>query len=139
MIPASVQTPERGCLYGPQGMALPFLRVNPEDVPNVAILLHEPLPTPRASWATSLTSRTPVFLGGRRIKGLLVRVASADDAAAAFEGWGVLRPITAEDVVAEGLVLPKPLRGIRNLVFCVLTLGPMIVGLLFHHPRLPHP
>ena len=63
-----------------------------------------------------------------------MRVVHPDEAHAAFEAWGVARPVTATDVVEEGLLVAKPLTGRRALIFgvtlAVSLFGPLIFRLL---------
>jgi hypothetical protein len=135
-LPPSPEVPSQGYLYGPDGSSLPFLKLNPEDVPNVALLFHEPLRTPRAPLGLGLTGATVVLAGRRNVHGFLLRAAPAVAAATAFGAWGVVRPITAQDVVEEGLLVPKPLRGVRRVVWTATAAIPLIMKLLlFRHHR----
>ena len=132
-VPSGPSKPARTFLFSADGSALPFLRVNPEDVPNVAVLLHEPLPTPRPPLGAFLAARCKGFYGGRPIHGLMVRVSDATRVRAAFARWDVVRRITAEDVLDEHLSLPKPLTRVRGMVYGVVLLVPVLLRIIFRH------
>ena len=122
-----------GYLWSGDGSSLPFLRVGPGDVPNVALLFEGRVPTPRPPWwyfLSPLSGRSPMFVGGRAVGGVLVRLRDPQAAASAFEEWGVVRRITAEDVLEKGLLVAKPLRGWRIVAYAVLFLGPVLVDLV---------
>lgn len=129
----------RSYLWSSAGSSLPFLRIGPADVPNLAIIFNDTLATPRASWwfwLLPLNNRcAPGFRGGRAVRGLLMKVKDPRGAEAAFGRWGVVRPITSEDVLAEGLLVAKPLVGVRAAIYAVSMAGLIIVQLLLRHLR----
>jgi hypothetical protein len=120
-------------LFSADGSALPVLRVNPGDVPNIAIVLDESVRTPRPPFGLVLGCRAPVFAGGRRVRGMLLRVSSAERAAAAFGRWDVVRDVTAQDVIEEDLRLPKPLAGWRAAVYGVVLFLPVVLKIIFRN------
>lgn len=120
-------------LWSGAGSSLPFLRMGAGDVPNLAIVFHDPHDAPRANWWFDLVPwhrRVPFFRGGRKVRGLLLRVAGGSAAADAFEGWGVLRNVRADDVLAEGLFVAKPLAGLRLAAYALLFLAPVLIGII---------
>ncbi len=117
-------------LFGHGGTALHVLRVNAEDVPNVAVIFHRPLKTPRAPLGFQIGARCGFFLGGRTIRGFMARVESPELAAAAFDPWGVVRQVSAADVLDEGLRVPKPLRGWRVAAYAALIIIPFVLRLI---------
>jgi hypothetical protein len=133
VLPAPVR---QAFLWSGDGASLPFLRIGAGDVPNLALIFHEPQHVPRAPLWMMLSplQRGYQFWGGRTVRGLLMRVVHPDEAHAAFEAWGVARPVTATDVVEEGLLVAKPLTGRRALIFgvtlAVSLFGPLIFRLL---------
>jgi hypothetical protein len=129
----SFGSPREAYLWSADGSSLPFLRVGPGDVPNLAILFHEPVRTPSVPWwfeLSPINTNRPLFRGGRLARGLLVRVRDAEAAASAFDRWGVVRRITADDVVEEGLLVAKPLTGMRAVAYGVVVVGSLLVDLL---------
>jgi hypothetical protein len=118
-------------LFGHGGTALHVLRVNAEDVPNVAVIFHEPMRTPRAPLGFQLSARCGFFFGGRTIRGFMARVQDPALAEAAFGAWGVVRQVTATDVLDEGLRVPKPLRGWRVAAYAALLVIPLILRFVF--------
>jgi hypothetical protein len=120
-------------LWSGQGSSLPFLRCGPGDVPNLAVLFNTPQFAPRPPWWFDLlpgNSRIARFRGGREVRGFLMKMRHPSAAAGAFEPWGVVRPITADDVLAEGLLIAKPLKGVRAVVYAGLILTPMVISLV---------
>jgi hypothetical protein len=120
-------------LWSGDGSSLPFLRLGPGDVPNVAILFEGRIATPRPPWwlpFTASSRRAPLFMGGRKVSGVLVRLRRAADAADAFAAWGVVRDVTADDVLAQGLLVAKPLRGWRVIAYAGLLAGPFVIQLV---------
>jgi hypothetical protein len=132
-IPSALEKPDGTYLFSADRSALPVLRVNPEDVPNVAVLFHESIPTPRAPVGMLLFGECSGLLGGRRIHGMLLRVRDAARAGEAFGRWGIVRPVTAEDVIEEHLLLPKPLKGIRAVVYGALLIVPVVLRIVLRH------
>jgi hypothetical protein len=127
-----------GFLWSGHGSSLPFLRNGAGDVPNVAILFHEAIRTPRPPWWLDLSpamSRCALFRGGRAVRGLILRVRHAAEVPNAFGPWEVVRPITAEDVMGEGLRVPKPLAGWRALAYTVIFLATVAVDVVFRLMR----
>lgn len=125
-------------LWSGQGSSLPFLRHGPGDIPNVAIVFNAPQRTPRPPWWHDLlpgATRFALFRGGREVRGFLMRMRSPAAAQEAFSRWGVVRPITADDVLDEGLLIAKPLVGVRAIAYGVLIVGPMVVGLVMRALR----
>lgn len=123
----------QGYLWSGDGSSLPFLRLGPADVPNVAILFERPQKTPRAPWWFAVAppaSRAPLFFGGRSVSGVLLRLRDPHAAAAAFTGWGIVRPISADDVLEKGLRVAKPLRGWRIPAYVILFLAPFVIQAL---------
>jgi hypothetical protein len=134
----AITAPREAHLWSAAGSSLPFLRVGPGDVPNLAVLFSEPLRTPRAPWWFELSpiySRRILFRGGRVVRGVLLRVRDPSAAASAFSGWGVLRGITAEDVVSEGLLVARPLAGLRALAYGAVVVGSMVIDLVLRAMR----
>jgi len=130
--------PREAYLWSAAGSSLPFLRVGPGDVPNVALVFDEPQRTPRPPWwfdLSPLHGRFHYFRGGRRVRGLLLRVADPSAAEQAFARWGLLRQITADDVVEEGLLIAKPLAGRRAIAYAVMVIVPLLADLIFRHLR----
>lgn len=127
--------PRDAFLWSGHGSSLPFLRLRPGDVPNLAIVFHEPRHAPSAPWWFDLTPLNvrcwPTFRGGRDVRGVLLRVADPAAAEAAFTRWGIFRPVTAEDVLEEGLLIGKPLAGRRALVYAGIVLGSLALDVLF--------
>ena len=125
-------------LWSAHGSSLPFLRNGAGDVPNVAVLFHEAIRSPRPPWWLDLSpavSRCALFRGGRPIRGLMLRVRHSVEVHDAFGPWEVLRPITAEDVVGEGLRVPKPLAGWRALAYTAIFLATVAVDVVFRLMR----
>ena len=115
-------------VFSGDGTALPVFRTNPEDIPNVAVIFHEPLRLPKIHPAIHVGPCASVLYAGRRtVRGMLLRVADAATAEALVAHWGVTRQVTVEDVLAEGLFLPKPLRGWRIWAFGALMIGMLIL------------
>lgn len=122
-----------GYLWSGDGSSLPFLRNGALDAPNVALLFHEPITTPRPSWWFDLLptiSRCGLYRGGRKARGLLVRVREARAAGEAFAPWGVVRQIAARDVTEEGLLVAKPLAGWRAVAYTAVVTGPILVEVI---------
>jgi hypothetical protein len=120
-------------LWSGQGSSLPFLRNGPGDIPNVAIVFNTPQRTPRPPWWHDFlpgAARFSEFRGGREVRGFLMRMRSPAAAQEAFSRWGVVRPVTADDVLDEGLLIAKPLAGVRAIAYTVLIVGPVVVGLV---------
>jgi hypothetical protein len=125
-------------LWSGQGSSLPFLRCGPGDVPNVAVLFNTPQLAPRPPWWFDLlpgNARLARFRGGREVRGFLLRMRHPSAAADAFEPWGVVRPITAQDVLDEGLLIAKPLTGVRAVVYAGLIIVPMVISLVMRLAR----
>lgn len=121
-------------LWSAHGSSLPFLRLRPHDVPNVAILFEEPLRTPRAPWwydLSPINTRWLSFRGGRSVRGFLVRLTNTVAVEEAFTPWGVVRRVSADDVLEAGLLVAKPLVGFRAIAYAGLVVGPIVLGLLF--------
>jgi len=120
-------------LWSGQGSSLPFLRCGPGDIPNVAIVFNAPQRAPRPPWWYDLlpgATRLARFRGGREVRGFVMRMRSPAAAREAFSGWDVVRPVTADDVLDEGLLIAKPLAGVRAIVYTVLVVGPIVIGLV---------
>jgi len=120
-------------LWSGQGSSLPFLRCGPGDAPNVAVVFNTPQRSPRPPWWYDLLparTRLARFRGGRDVRGFLVRMRHPEAAAETFSRWGVVRRITAEDVLEEGLLVAKPLGAARGLVYTILVVGPLLLGLV---------
>lgn len=121
-------------LWSAHGSSLPFAGVAPGDVPNLAILFHEPQQTSKPPWwydLSPLTGRCAWrFRGGRPVRGILLKVRSSVAADAAFTPWGVLRQITAQDVLDEGLIVAKPLKGLRALAYAVIFIVPLVIDFI---------
>ena len=120
-------------LWSADGSSLPFLRLGAADAPNIAVLFDGLHPTPRPPWwfhLSPLNRRVPSFIGGRAVRGVLLRLRDPAAAAAAFAGWNVFRPITAGDVLEHGLLVAKPLRGWRIAAYAVMFLGPILIDLI---------
>jgi hypothetical protein len=125
-------------LWSAHGSSLPFLRNGAGDVPNVAVLFHETLSTPRPPWWLDLSpavSRCALFRGGRPVRGLMLRVRHSAEVRDVFGPWEVVRPITAEDVLDEGLRVPKPLAGWRALAYTTIFLATVAVDVVFRLMR----
>lgn len=134
-VPSSEQATERGYLFSADGRSLYVLGIGPADVPNVAVLFHERMKTPRVPMGVALLGHfaSGVFPGGRRIRGMMLRFKSASSVGEAFAGWGVVRSVTADDVVEEGLRVGKPLRGWRIAAYAFAVIGPLIARYLMKH------
>ena len=120
-------------LWSGQGSSLPFLRCGPGDIPNVAIVFNTPQRAPRPPWWYDLlpgATRLARFRGGREVRGFVMRMQNPAAAREAFSRWNVVRTITADDVLAEGLLIAKPLAGVRAIVYTVLVVGPIVIGLV---------
>jgi hypothetical protein len=120
-------------LWSRQGSSLPFLRCGPGDIPNVAIVFNTPQRAPRPPWWYDLlpgAMRVAQFRGGREVRGFVMRMRSLAAAREAFSPWDVVRPVTAGDVLDEGILIAKPLAGKRAIVYTVLVVGPMVFGLI---------
>jgi hypothetical protein len=120
-------------LFSGDGVSLPVMKMNPEDVPNVAVILHEPMRTPQHPWGFLPPF---VFAGRRTVKGFMVRVREPGRARALFGSWNVVRDVTADDVLDEDLRVAKPLRGWRIPVYATIVLMPLLLRILFriaHH------
>lgn len=129
-IPSPLSRPKTQHLFSADGSALPLFRVNAEDIPNLAIILDESVRTPRAPLGIFVGCRAPVIAGGRRIRGMLLRVAEPARAAEAFGRWSVVRDVTAQDVLEERLLLPKPLKGLRAAIYSAVLLLPLVLRIL---------
>ena len=128
----------KGYLWTGYGSSLPFLRNGALDAPNVALLFHEPIATPRPAWWFDLLpmiSRCGLHRGGRKARGLLVRVRDARAAQEAFGSWDVVRQITAADVAEDGLLVAKPLAGWRAVAYAAVVGGPMLIELILRWRR----
>jgi hypothetical protein len=113
---AALASPNEAYLWSAHGSSLPFLRIGPGDVPNIAIIFHEPVRAPRTSWWFYLTPSfggRALVRGGRRMRGVMLAVRNPHAAREAFVRWGIVRQVTAADVVEEGLLVAKPLAGVR--------------------------
>lgn len=135
-----VATVEReSWLFSAHGSSLPVLRLGPEDVPNVAVIFDHPLPTTKPTFGYSagqIMGKTSIlFRGGRPVRGVMLRVRDPERAAAAFARWGVLRNVTADDVVEEGLRVARPLRGWRVAAYAILVFAPLVIDLVFKRLR----
>ncbi|MEX2555830.1 MAG: hypothetical protein WEB06_09370 [Actinomycetota bacterium] len=120
-------------LWSAHGSSLPFLRNGAGDVPNVAVLFHESVGTPRPPWWLDLSpamSRCALFRGGRPVRGLMLRVRHSAEVGDVFGSWQVVRPITAEDVTGEGLRVPRPLAGWRALAYAAIFLATVAVDVV---------
>ena len=102
---------------------MPVARMNPEDVPNIAIIFNERVKMPGSPWGIL----PPFVYRGRRAKGLMIRSADPARVASLFAPWGVVRDVTSDDVLAQDLRVGKPLRGWRTWVYAVLVLIPLIL------------
>lgn len=130
--------PRDAFLFSRQGHSLPFLRSDMLDVPNVAIVFREPIRLPRASWWFGFgprSARSAFYRGGRETRGVLLNVGDPTGARMALESWDVVRPITAEDVIEQGLLLAKPLVGWRALAYALLIGGPALLSLIIRWLR----
>lgn len=131
--------PQRSAfLFGRHGSSLPFLRSGALDMPNVAVLFHDRIRTPRPSlWfdLSPIMSRLALFRGGRPTRGVLLHVTDPGAVAAAMAPWGIVREITAEDVTQEGLLLAKPLVGWRAAAYAAIVVGPVLLNLLLRALR----
>lgn len=85
---------------------VPFLRLNSEDVPNVAIVFHESVPTPRAPIGVDFPGYR-AFGGGRKVPGVMILVVDSSAVQEAFGDWNVLRQVTSQDVFEKGLFRPR--------------------------------
>jgi hypothetical protein len=132
------QLPKDSYLWSSAGSSLPFLRISASDVPNLALVFHETLCTPRPHWwwhVLPLNNSRPSFRGGRAVRGMLLRVKDPAATEAAFARWGVVRPITAEDVLDEGLLVAKPLTGARSIAYAGIMVASIVMQLIFRHLR----
>jgi hypothetical protein len=127
----------QGYLWSGHGSSLPFLRIGPGDVPNLAIIFHEPQRAPGPPWWFLLSplQRWYHFYGGRSVRGLLLRVEGAGAAENALKAWGVVRQVAAEDVVDEGILVAKPLKGKRAILYGAAFAASMLGPLIFRHLR----
>ncbi len=122
------------------GAALPMLRLNPGDVPNVAVLFTEELRQPPGAWfgvggPRAIFGRRGLpdlnaVRGGAPARGLLGRVADPAGASAAFGAWDVVRVATADDILDLELRVPRPLRGWRLAAAAALILVPVVLDVL---------
>lgn len=117
-------------LFSADGTSLPVLRMNAEDVPNIAVIFDHPVQLPRRNPAVGFGPCSLMYLGPRRVRGLMMRVSNTMAAEMLLEPWGVVREITADDVLTERLFLPKPLRGWRILVFAGLLLAMVVMRIV---------
>lgn len=108
--PISNQPQKTEFLYshmGPRGASgVPFLRLNHEDIPNVAIIFHQNISTPRAPIGVDFPGYR-AYGGGRKVPGVMMTVVDAARAQAAFSDWKVVREVTSQDVFEEGLFRPR--------------------------------
>jgi hypothetical protein len=92
------------CLFSSRhGSPVPVVGQIPTDIPNVAVLFHEPVRFGAARRGVSaLFSGRPEVAPalGVSAPGLLVKVEDPRAAEAALEAWGVLRPLTVGDIAA---------------------------------------
>ncbi len=126
-------------LFNKSGSSLPFLRADALDVPNVAVVFNEPLRLPRSAWwyglLPSLSRAAAFYPAGRSTRGVLMHVQDPDAAGRALASWGVVRDITADDVIEQGLLLAKPLMGWRAGVYALLIGGPILLNLIIRWLR----
>ncbi|MGH2829136.1 MAG: hypothetical protein ACRDJM_01500 [Actinomycetota bacterium] len=138
---AGARVPERGVkgyLFNAHGSALPVFTYNPTDIPNLALLFNAPVRirsgiAARLPWL-SRNSRMP-FRGtmASHARGLLVKATNTQEARSAFERWGVLREITADDVLDSALRPPKPIKGLRAVAYAAAMLGPLILKIILRN------
>jgi hypothetical protein len=124
--PYTLPSSEPAWLYRPDGSALPVFRTAEHEIPNTAVVFRTPMRSPSA-WSPILLQNV---WARREIPGMMVRLVGTIRAQMALEGWGVVREVTADDVLDQRLELPKPLRGWRILAFAVFLFLPIIVRVL---------
>ncbi|MFN2641244.1 MAG: hypothetical protein ABR548_05020 [Actinomycetota bacterium] len=131
-IPSSFSEHEEQYLFSPYGVSLPVLRMNPEDVPNVAIIFTQSVKTPGMPLGLLPSF---VYRGGRRVKGVMLRSLDARRLAELLGPWNVVRDVTAADVLAEDLRVGRPLRGWRMWVYAAILFMPLVFRLVsrLHH------
>lgn len=118
----------RGHLFTADGSALPFARTSPLDFPNVAMIFNTPVRLPKRTvyvFGCSLP-----FTTARSVAGVMVTAKRPEEAAGAFARWNVVRHVTADDVLEKGLRPPKPLKGMRGLLYAASALGFVLVRAL---------
>ncbi len=120
----------RGYLYSGDGSALPVSAANPADLPNVAIIFNHPVILPKRALRLSPWCSAIRTTRATRVAGLMVAARNPDDAAVEFGRWGVVRPVTADDVLDGQLRPPKPLTGWRAAIFALILLAPVVIKLL---------
>ncbi|MGH9195984.1 MAG: hypothetical protein ACRD1T_09620, partial [Acidimicrobiia bacterium] len=120
--------------HGPRGESgLPFLKLNPEDTPNVAIVFNEDLSMPKSPPGVDfpgggIWNGAGVFGGGRKVPGVMISVVDAARVRAALEEWKVVRPISAQDVF-EGVIF-HPSRFTPRIKGALVAVGILIMWIL---------